>query len=354
MKQYLDLMQDILDNGVESDDRTGTGTLSVFGRQMRFDLSKGFPLLTTKKLHFKSIAIELLWFLRGDTNTSWLRENGVRIWDEWAEKEDVIDVEKLDYLQRFAIASKQGHAMTIRNLDLKDKDLVDETLERLGIPETEEHVVRSKGDLGPIYGKQWRKWSSVLQTSDFDSLSEYEIKRFEDAGFICIDNTPINSFWGKCTDQIQEVIKSIKEDPYSRRHIVNAWNVGELGLMNLVPCHYTFQFYVRDGKLSCMWNQRSIDFFLGNPFNIASYALLTHMIAHVCGLGVGELVFSGGDVHLYKNHIEQAKLQLSREPKPLPTLRFAREVTDIDDFKFEDFIIEGYEAHPHIKGEVAV
>lgn len=319
MKQYLDLVEDILENGVESNDRTGTGTLSVFGRQMRFDLSKGFPLLTTKKVHFKSVAIELLWFLKGDTNTKYLTDNGVRIWNEWSEKDDILEAEGLDTR-----------------------------------PDEKYRVVRSKGDLGPIYGKQWRRWNSLVRACDLGSMSNYEADRLEKAGFKCIDSTPINSFWGKTVDQISEVIKSIKEDPYSRRHIVNAWNVGELELMNLVPCHYTFQFYVREGKLSCMWTQRSVDLFLGNPFNIASYALLTHMIAHICDLEVGELIFSGGDVHIYKNHIEQMKEQLTRDPRPLPTLKFAREVNDIDDFKFEDFIIEGYDPHPHIAGKVAV
>lgn len=354
MKQYLDLLQDILDNGVESEDRTGTGTLSVFGRQMRFDLSKGFPLLTTKKLHFKSIAIELLWFLQGNTNTEYLVDNGVRIWNEWAEKEDVLEEKKLDYLERFAIAADMGHRETIRGLDLNNKEVVDATLKELNVPETIRCKVRDKGDLGPIYGKQWRKWTVIRRADSLSLLSEYEESRFTDAGFSCLDSTPINSFWGKTVDQIGEVIKSIKEDPYSRRHIVNAWNVGELDFMNLVPCHFTFQFYVREGKLSCMWTQRSNDTFLGNPFNIASYALLTHMIAHLCDLEVGELIFSGGDVHIYKNHIEQVKEQLTRDPRPLPTLKFARKVNDIDDFKFEDFIIEGYVPHPHIAGKVAV
>lgn len=304
MKQYLELAQDILDNGIQSEDRTGTGTISVFGRQLRFDLSKGFPLLTTKKLHFKSIAIELLWFLKGDTNTEWLKENGVTIWDEWAEKE--------------------------------------------------EHPNRRKGDLGPIYGKQWRDWETTLTTGPYTGLSKYEINRLENAGFEYIASTPLMGFWSKTVDQIKEVIKSIKENPYSRRHVISAWNVGELDLMNLITCHYTFQFYVRNGKLSCMYTMRSNDYFIGQPYNIASYALLTHMIAHVCGLEVGELIYNGGDIHIYNNHIEQAKLQLTREPKPLPTLKFAREVKDIDDFKFEDFIIENYEAHPHIKAAVAV
>lgn len=366
MKQYLDLLQDILDNGVESEDRTGTGTLSVFGRQMRFDLSKGFPLLTTKKLHFKSIAIELLWFLRGDTNTEWLKKNGVRIWDSWSEKEDVVVEDILPFRDRVLLAERMGvkgidfnllkeDDSSISNLERLKKNIpIVSRLDALGIPRVRREVIRPKGDLGPIYGKQWRNWETIIATDPYIDLPDYEIEQYENAGFEFIDDTPIMGFWRKNIDQIKEVIKSIKEDPYSRRHIVNAWNVGELGLMNLMPCHFTFQFYVRNGKLSCMYTMRSNDFFLGSPYNIASYALLTHMIAHVCGLEVGELIYSGGDVHLYTNHIEQAKLQLTREPKPLPTLKFARDVKDIDDFKFEDFIIENYDAHPHIKGEVAV
>jgi thymidylate synthase len=264
MKQYLDLLNDILENGVKKDDRTGTGTLSVFGRQLRFDLQKGFPLLTTKKLHIRSIIHELLWFLSGDTNIKYLQENGVTIWDEWADE---------------------------------------------------------NGDLGPVYGAQWRSWKGAD---------------------------------GQTIDQISEVIKQIKTNPNSRRLLVNAWNVAEIDKMKLPPCHYAFQFYVVDGKLSCMWQQRSVDTFLGLPFNIASYALLTHMIAQQCDLEVGELIFTGGDVHLYLNHIEQAKLQLTREPRPLPKLVIKRKPDSIFDYKFEDFEIVDYHPHPHIKAPVAV
>ncbi|HZG59270.1 MAG TPA: thymidylate synthase [Anoxybacillus sp.] len=264
MKQYLDLLNDILENGVKKDDRTGTGTLSVFGRQLRFDLQKGFPLLTTKKLHIRSIIHELLWFLSGDTNIKYLQENGVTIWDEWADE---------------------------------------------------------NGDLGPVYGAQWRSWKGAD---------------------------------GQTIDQISEVIEQIKTNPNSRRLLVSAWNVAEIDKMKLPPCHYAFQFYVADGKLSCMWQQRSVDTFLGLPFNIASYALLTHMIAQQCDLEVGELIFTGGDVHLYLNHIEQAKLQLTREPRPLPKLVIKRKPDSIFDYKFEDFEIVDYHPHPHIKAPVAV
>ncbi|SFA40230.1 thymidylate synthase [Parageobacillus thermantarcticus] len=264
LRQYLQLLEDILENGIEKDDRTGVGTLSVFGRQLRFDLQEGFPLLTTKKLHIRSIIYELLWFLKGDTNVRYLQENGVTIWDEWADE---------------------------------------------------------NGDLGPIYGAQWRSWKGAD---------------------------------GKTVDQISWVIEEIKRNPNSRRLLVSAWNVAELDNMKLPPCHYAFQFYVADGKLSCMWQQRSVDTFLGLPFNIASYALLTHMIAQQCDLDVGELIFNGGDVHLYKNHIEQAKLQLTREPRPLPKLVIKRKPASIFEYKFEDFEIVGYDPHPHIKAPVAV
>ncbi|EZP77471.1 thymidylate synthase [Parageobacillus genomosp. 1] len=264
MRQYLDLLQDILENGVHKEDRTGTGTLSVFGRQLRFNLQEGFPLLTTKKLHIRSIIYELLWFLKGDTNVRYLQENGVTIWDEWADE---------------------------------------------------------NGDLGPIYGAQWRSWKGAD---------------------------------GKTVDQISWVIEEIKRNPNSRRLLVNAWNVAELDNMKLPPCHYAFQFYVADGKLSCMWQQRSVDTFLGLPFNIASYALLTHMIAEQCDLDVGELIFSGGDVHLYKNHLEQAKLQLAREPRPLPKLVIKRKPASIFEYEFADFEIVDYDPHPHIKAPVAV
>ncbi len=264
MRTYLDLMQHVLDHGTHKSDRTGTGTLSVFGYQMRFDLAKGFPLVTTKKCHLKSIVHELLWFLQGDTNIKYLKDNGVSIWDEWAD----------------------------------------------------EH-----GNLGPVYGKQWRSWETVD---------------------------------GRVVDQISEVIAQIKKTPDSRRLIVSAWNVGELDQMALAPCHAFFQFYVADGKLSCQLYQRSADIFLGVPFNIASYALLTLMVAQVCGLKPGDFVHTFGDAHLYSNHLEQARLQLTREPRALPTMRINPAVKDIFAFKFEDFTLEGYEPHPAIKAPVAV
>ena len=264
MKQYQELLQRILDTGVRKEDRTGTGTLSVFAHQMRFNLQDGFPLLTTKKLHTKSIIHELLWFLKGDTNIAYLHDNKVSIWDEWADE---------------------------------------------------------NGDLGPIYGKQWRAW----EAKD-----------------------------GRVIDQIGELIEQIKKTPDSRRLLVSAWNVGDLDKMALPPCHIIFQFYVANNRLSCQLYQRSADVFLGVPFNIASYALLTHMIAQVCGLGVGEFIHTTGDTHLYLNHIEQARLQLSRTPYQLPTLKLNESITDINDFKYEDIRIENYESHPHIKASVAV
>lgn len=264
MKQYHDLMQHVLEQGAAKTDRTGTGTVSVFGYQMRYNLQVGFPLLTTKKLHTKSIIHELLWFLKGETNIAYLKENGVRIWDEWADE---------------------------------------------------------NGNLGPVYGSQWRSWPTP------------------DGGHI---------------DQITQVIEMIKKTPDSRRLIVSAWNVAEINNMKLPPCHAFFQFYVADGKLSCQLYQRSADIFLGVPFNIASYAILTHMVAQVCNLEVGDFVHTLGDAHLYSNHIEQAKLQLSRDFRKLPTLKMNKEVKNIFDFKFEDFTIEGYDPHPHIKAEVAV
>jgi thymidylate synthase len=264
MQAYLDLLQHILDNGTEKSDRTGTGTTSVFGYQMRFDLQKGFPMVTTKKLHTKSIIYELLWFLKGDTNTGWLNEHGVSIWDEWANE---------------------------------------------------------NGDLGPVYGHQWRSWTGAD---------------------------------GKVYDQIADVLHQIKTNPDSRRMIVNAWNVADLPKMALSPCHALFQFYVADGKLSCQLYQRSADVFLGVPFNIASYALLTMMMAQVCGLQPGEFIHTFGDVHLYSNHIEQAKLQLTRTPYELPTLKINPEVKDLLDFKYEDFTLENYQHHPAIKAPVAV
>ncbi|MBU0510808.1 MAG: thymidylate synthase [Chloroflexi bacterium] len=264
MQQYLDLMQHILDQGVEKQDRTGTSTLSVFGYQMRFDLGAGFPLLTTKKLHLKSIIFELLWFLQGDTNTQYLRDHGVRIWDEWADED---------------------------------------------------------GNLGPVYGAQWRAW------------------RTADGGFV---------------DQVSEVIQAIKTNPCSRRLIVSAWNVGEIEKMALPPCHLLFQFYVASGKLSCQLYQRSADVFLGVPFNIASYSLLTLMVAQVCNLEPGEFVHTFGDTHLYLNHLEQARLQLTRKPYPLPEMRINPEVKDIFGFDYSDFDLAGYQAHPHIRAQVSV
>lgn len=264
MQQYLSLLQHILDTGVQKHDRTGTGTISCFGYQMRFDLQKGFPLVTTKKVHMKSIIHELLWFLRGETNIQYLKENGVRIWDEWADE---------------------------------------------------------KGELGPVYGKQWRSWEGKD---------------------------------GKVVDQITELIKQINANPDSRRLIVSAWNVTELPQMALMPCHTIFQFYVADGKLSCQLYQRSADVFLGVPFNIASYALLTMMIAQVCDLQLGEFIHVFGDVHIYNNHMEQVKLQLSRTTYPLPIMKLNPEVKNIFGFKYEDFSLENYESHPAIKAPVAV
>lgn len=264
MQQYHQLLQHILDHGVQKTDRTGTGTISCFGYQMRFDLQKGFPLVTTKKLHLKSIVYELLWFLKGETNIQYLTDHGVSIWNEWAD---------------------------------------------------------ANGELGPVYGKQWRSWEGAN---------------------------------GETIDQISELIAQIKKNPDSRRLIVSAWNVAELPKMALMPCHSLFQFYVADGKLSCQLYQRSADVFLGVPFNIASYALLTMMVAQVCGLAYGDFVHSFGDVHLYNNHIEQARLQLSRTPFALPTMKINPDVKDIFSFQFEDFTLENYQSHPHIKAPVAV
>ena len=264
MKQYLDLLNDILTNGTEKTDRTGTGTISVFGRQMRFDLSEGFPLLTTKKLHLKSIIYELLWFLRGDTNVKYLQEHGVRIWNEWA---------------------------------------------------------RPDGDLGHIYGYQWRSWPD---------------------------------YKGGHIDQINEVIRTIRENPESRRILVSAWNVADLNDMALPPCHILFQFYVADGRLSLQLYQRSADCFLGVPFNIASYALLLMMVAQVTGLKPGEFIHTLGDTHIYHNHFDQVKLQLSREPRPLPRMTLNPDVKRLEDFTYEDFTLTDYDPHPHIAGTVAV
>jgi thymidylate synthase len=263
MKQYQDLLKHILENGTEKTDRTGTGTISIFGYQMRFNLNEGFPLVTTKKIHLKSVIHELLWFIKGETNIQYLKENGVKIWDEWANE---------------------------------------------------------SGDLGPVYGKQWRSWDSK--------------------------NGEI--------DQLKEVLKQLKNSPDSRRIIVSAWNVGELSEMALMPCHAFFQFYVADNKLSCQLYQRSADVFLGVPFNIASYALLTMMIAQECNLRLGDFVWTGGDTHIYSNHIEQVNLQLSRTPKPLPIMKLDPEVKSVFDFKYEDFTLENYDPYPLIKAPVAV
>ncbi|HPE33968.1 MAG TPA: thymidylate synthase [Bacteroidales bacterium] len=264
MKQYLDLLSHVMNNGVEKSDRTGTGTISVFGYQMRFNLADGFPVLTTKKLHLRSIIHELLWFLKGETNLDYLHRNKVTIWDEWADKQ---------------------------------------------------------GNLGPVYGYQWRSWPAPD---------------------------------GRSIDQISNVIKSIKENPDSRRHIVSAWNVGDLDKMALPPCHILFQFYVANGKLSCQMYQRSADIFLGVPFNIASYSLLLLMVAQVTGLKPGEFVHTFGDAHIYLNHVEQVKLQLSRKPFPLPYMHLNPDISDIFDFTYDDFSLVNYQSHPHIKGEISV
>jgi thymidylate synthase len=264
MKQYIDLLNHVIKYGVEKNDRTGTGTISVFGYQSRYDLAEGFPVLTTKKLHLKSIIHELLWFLTGDTNVKYLQENGVRIWNEWPDE---------------------------------------------------------NGELGPVYGYQWRSWP----TPD-----------------------------GRHIDQITQVVNSLKNNPDSRRHLISAWNVGQIDQMKLPPCHILVQFYVAKGKLSCQLYQRSADIFLGVPFNIASYSLLTMMMAQVCGLQPGEFIHTLGDAHIYMNHLEQVKLQLTREPFPLPQMKINPEVKSIFDFKFEDFELIGYQSHPHIPGKVAV
>ena len=264
MKQYLDLLNEVITNGVEKSDRTGTGTLSVFGHQSRYDLSKGFPVVTTKKLHMKSIVHELLWFLTGDTNIKYLQDNGVKIWNEWADE---------------------------------------------------------NGELGPVYGYQWRSWPTPQ---------------------------------GAHIDQITQVVNSIQNNPDSRRHLISAWNVGQIDQMKLPPCHILVQFYVAQGKLSCQLYQRSADIFLGVPFNIASYALLTLMMAQVCGLQPGDFIHTLGDAHIYLNHMDQVKLQFSREPFALPQMKINPEVKSIFDFKYEDFELTGYQSHPHIAGKVAV
>lgn len=264
MKKYLELLHDVLDNGQERKDRTGTGTLSVFGRELRFDFADGFPMITTKKVHFKSVVFELLWFISGDTNIRFLKENGVSIWDEWSDAD---------------------------------------------------------GNLGPVYGHQWRRWKS---------------------------------YRGDYIDQLENIIKTIKSDPSSRRLLVNSWNVADIENMALPPCHYAYQFYVQKNRLSCIFNMRSVDVFLGLPFNIVSYALLTAMVAHICDLIPHELIWFGGDVHLYKNHLEQANIQLARVPRNLPTLRILRKPKDIFSYMFEDFVIEDYEPHPAISAPISV
>ena len=306
MKQYHDLLQHILDHGVQKADRTGTGTISTFGYQMRFDLAEGFPLVTTKKVHLKSVIHELLWFIAGDTNIKYLVENGVHIWTDWP-------------LAKYNAARKRLH-----------RDPVDrETFERWIVESAE--FAAEWGNLGPIYGKQWAAWN--------------------DPRSLTID---IHGAHMTTINQLDEVVEQIKTNPDSRRLIVSAWNPAYVDEMALPPCHFVYQFYVQDGKLSCMMTQRSQDVFLGGPFNIASYALLTMMVAQVTDLEPGELIVSIGDAHIYLNHIEQVKLQLSREPRPLPTMHLNRDVTDLFDFKYEDFQLQNYNPHPAIKAEVAV
>lgn len=311
---YLDLLQYILDHGVKKDDRTGTGTISIFGYQMRFDLSKGFPLLTTKRIPFRLIASELLWFIKGDTNIRYLLEHNNHIWDEWAFKKWV---ESDEY---------DGPDMTDFGLRAaKDEEFAKVLEEQMKIFNekvlSDDEFAKKFGELGPVYGKQWRSWPSGN---------------------------------GETIDQLKNVIEQIKKNPNSRRLIVSAWNPAEVEEMALPPCHTLFQFYVAEGKLSCQLYQRSADVFLGVPFNIASYALLTHLIAHECGLEVGEFVHSLGDTHIYLNHIEQVKEQLSREPRALPTLKINPEKTSVFDIALEDLSIEGYDPHPTIKAPVAV
>jgi thymidylate synthase len=293
MQAYLDLLKKILDEGVEKKDRTGTGTKSIFGYQMRFNLEEGFPLLTTKKLHTKSIIHELLWFLQGDTNIEYLAKNGVRIWDDWP----------------FASYQKSAEY---------NGESIKEFSERVA---TDSEFAKKFGNLGPVYGYQWRSWPAPN---------------------------------GQAIDQISELITQLKKNPDSRRHIISAWNVPYINEMALPPCHCLFQFYVADNKLSCMLYQRSADTFLGVPFNIASYALLTMMIAQVCGFGLGDFVHTLGDTHLYLNHLEQAKIQIERKPGPLPQMKINPAVTSIFDFKYEDFELMNYEAQPHIKAAVSV
>lgn len=324
MKQYLELMKKVLAEGTEKNDRTGTGTISIFGHQMRFNLQEGFPLVTTKRCHLRSIIHELLWFLQGDTNIKYLTDNNVTIWDEWALKEDIFERQPMGKFERISEVTKiTGMAFdTVRSrlagLSLSEEH---EWLDSMGASTHKDVVLKAKGDLGPVYGKQWRSWP-----------------------------TPN----GGSIDQISQVMKQLKNDPDSRRIIVSAWNVGELDQMALAPCHAFFQFYVADGKLSCQLYQRSCDVFLGLPFNIASYALLVHMMAQQLDMEVGEFIWTGGDTHIYKNHLEQCNLQLSREPKELPRLVIKRKPKDLFSYNFEDFEIEGYDFHPAIKAPVAV
>ncbi len=300
MIQYLDLLRHVLEHGKFKADRTGTGTYSVFGAQARFDLRKQFPLLTTKKLHLRSIIYELLWFLRGDTNVRYLHENKVTIWDEWADEQ---------------------------------------------------------GNLGPVYGKQWRHWTKNTPRPHRDPLAGqpplFDLSELDDGASVTPSGPRVRGRQNGI-DQIEQVISQIKKNPDSRRLIVSAWNVADIDSMALPPCHCLFQFYVSDGELSCQLYQRSADIFLGVPFNIASYALLTLMIAQICGLKPGEFVHTFGDLHLYANHVEQAKLQLSRGPRPLPQMKLNPAVKKIDDFKFEDFELIGYDPHPAIKAPIAV
>lgn len=326
MKQYLDLVRHVMANGVEKSDRTGTGTRSVFGYQMRFNLAEGFPLVTTKKTHERSIIHELLWFLMGDTNVKYLQDHGVKIWDEWAPTEDVVRNYTLSNYLRVAEAVNQSLWQgTIEELQTKLNTMSDEAghvyLDELGVPRGGSITTRRKGDLGPVYGAQWRSWPTP------------------EGGYI---------------DQMVRVVNDLKNTPDSRRIIVSAWNVGELDKMALAPCHAFFQFYVANGKLSCQLYQRSCDVFLGLPFNIASYALLTHMLAQQCDLEVGEFIWTGGDVHIYSNHFEQVETLLQREPRALPQLRFKRRPESLFDYQYDDFVITGYDPHPPIKAPVAV
>lgn len=420
MKQYLDLMQDILKNGHKKEDRTGTGTLSVFGRQMRFDLKEGFPLVTTKKVHLRSIIHELLWFLRGDTNTRYLKENNVTIWDEWSKTVNRTVAHTYTLEERAAILRKRSsidgkvpdwytewEAGLLSNVN---KDASMAVLDGQNVPREgfREEVV--EGELGPVYGKQWRDWADTKLVGLWDEESKQVLadRGYKVVGNIIRDNPEENVVVVmKSHDQISTVMKQLQNDPDSRRIIVSAWNVGDLADMALAPCHSFFQFYTRElsmderrqwvkdndweswesleetlteqlamqdidhdeaeearvemvdeyapkRELSCQLYQRSMDVFLGCPFNIASYALLTHMIAHQLHMSVGELVHTSGDTHLYLNHLEQAKLQLTRDPLPLPKLNFLRRPDSIFDYEFEDFEIEGYQSHEAIKAPVAV